>query len=542
MLHSTIQVLHQGQTTLSTQQQIADFIRYKNNPWDFLSECVYTRDAVDQDNPIKLYPGEREYLRLFAMLWQKEKMIAVPKSRRMTMSWTVIALTLWDVIFHKGREHAFVSKKEDDSAELVARAEFIFNRIPNDKIPKALLPKIRGKKMTKSPPRLVFDFGQDEVSYIAGFPMGADQLRQFTFSGIFGDEAAFWEVAEEFYTGAKPTLDGGGRMVLVSSRAPGFFKKIVFDQINSKDDNYAEIAPVPIKRPLQGIEIWKNPKNKFLIIDIHYTADPEKRAPEFRENLLASLPVHQFMREYERSWSTFIGQPVYPNFRNDIHLPMNKPQAHYGLPLLFGWDFGHTPAAIVCQLQGNSLKILKEWVTKNEAIRTFAPKVMKEVQQLWPEWGDPNKDHIHFIDPAGFKRNENDMRSCALEMEEHAGITNLNPGPITWEDRRSAVETFLLYVDKDGAGMEINEGECNTLVTGFKGGYRYADSVNELQPDKVRPLKNYYSHVHDAFQYVCAGAKLNMTEPDTDINIPTPSYGFQKESATSSRRPDYGRK
>lgn len=526
---------------MSTKEQLANYIRYKKSAWDFLCECVYTRDAVDSENPIKLYPGHRDYLRLFALLWQREKMLAIPKSRRMTMSWTVIALTLWDCIFHKGREHAFVSKKEDDSAELVARAEFIFNKIPKDKLPPSLLPKIRGKKMTKSPPRLIFDFGNDDVSYIAGFPMGADQLRQFTFSGIFGDEAAFWEVAEEFYTGAKPTLDGGGRMVLVSSRSPGFFKKIVFDQINSKDDNYPERAPAPIKRPMQGVEIWRNPKNNFLIVDIHYTADPEKRAPEFREALLNSLPLHQFLREYDRSWNTFAGQPVYPNFRADIHCPEAKPQAHLGLPLLFGWDFGHTPACVVGQLQGNSLKILKEFTSKNESVRTFAPKVMKMVKQLWPEWDQ--KDQRHFVDPAGFKRNENDMRSCVLEMQEYAGIENIEPGPVTWEDRKTAVENFLISIERDHAGLEINEEACPTLVTGFKGGYRYQDSANEIQPDNLRPIKNFYSHIHDAIQYLCYGASLNMgINSFDDINIPTPSYGFQKSNtlATSKRDP-YGR-
>jgi hypothetical protein len=59
--------------------------------------------------------------------------------------------------------------------------------------------------------------------------MGADQLRQFTFSGILGDECAFWEEARKFYSASAPTIEGGGRMTLISSRSPGFFQRLCYD-------------------------------------------------------------------------------------------------------------------------------------------------------------------------------------------------------------------------------------------------------------------------------------------------------------------------
>lgn len=505
---------------------------YRSDPWKFLTECCFTRDAVDQDNPIKLYP-DYPYLQFMVRLWQKERKIAVPKSRRLTQSWTFLALILWDCIFHKGREWAAVSKKEDDSAELVSRIEFMFNKIPPDKIPKALLPKIEGGKMKKSPPKITFDFGDGLTSYCAGFPMGADQLRQFTFSGIFGDECAFWPDAEEFYTGAKPTTDGGGRMILVSSRSPGFFKRIVFDQLNNKSNTFAEVPPSKVLRPMQGIELWKNPTNQFTIVDLHYSAHPERRSPEYKKMLKNSLPLHQYLREYERQWESFSGLPVYPNFRKDIHIK-DRLEPHLGLPLLFGWDFGLTPACIVAQLRGNNLYVFKEWVVQNEAIKTFAPSVMNEVKLLYKEWSDPHKDHFHFIDPAGFQRTQTDARTCAQEMGESADIVNIEPGPVLWEDRRSAVESFLLHINKDGAGLQLDSNECPILIEGFGGGYRYDDRQSDIESAKVRPIKNKYSHPHDAFQYLAWGATQHSTiEP---INIKTPTYGFTHPGETT-----YGR-
>lgn len=487
---------------------------------------------------MKLFP-DYEYLHFFCELWLREKKIAVPKSRRMTASWTCVGLAFWDVLFHQGREWAFVSKKEDDSMELVSRAEFMYHKIPPDKIPRALLPKIVSGRMRKSPPKLEFDFGDNITSYIAGFPMGADQLRQFTFSGVFGDECAFWPNAEEFYTGTKPTIDGGGRMVLVSSRSPGFFKKVCFDKINFKGSNFPETPPAPVKHPMQGIELWKNPNNEFVVMDLHYTAHPDKRDPSFQKALEKSLPLHQYLREYERNWHTFAGMPVYPNFRRDIHIAKHSIEPQLGLPLLFGWDFGLTPSCIVGQMQGNSLKVLHEWVSKNEGIKTFAPKVMTECSFLYPEWANPARDHFHFIDPAGFQRAQTDARTCAQEMTESANIVNLEPGPVVMTKRKGSVEHFLLYIDKDGSGMELDPEHTPTLTDGFAGGYRYADSQTDVESSKPEPIKDQYSHPHDAFQYLCFGALNKMQSHGMNIDIPAPQYSFTQDNP--SRGNNYGR-
>lgn len=509
---------------MASKDQLEYYIKCREDPWFFITNNIFTRDAVDSDNPVKLYP-DYDYLKFLVRLWQKEKHLLVPKSRRMTASWTFLAINLWDCIFHRGRETAVVSKKEDDSAELVARIEFMFNHIPPDKIPKALLPTIDGGKMKKSPPKITFDFGDGSTSYCAGFPVGADQLRQFTFSSIFVDEAAFMREAEEFYTGARPTILGGGRMIMVSSRSPGFFKRLVFDQVNSKSDNFPELPPVASKHPMQGIEIWRNPKNGFVIADIHYSAHPERRAPAYKEMLKNTLPLHQYLREYEKNWSTFRGLSVYPNFRKDIHIT-NNPKPILGLPLLCGVDFGLTPACVVGQLQKNHLVILHEFTSQNEGIKTFMPAVMNQLKHLYPEWNDMNKDYYFFIDPAGFQRAQTDARTCAQEMEESAHIVNIEPGPVLWEQRRTSVEHFLLYIDKDGAGLQLSQQNCPMLIEGFNGGYRYADKQAEVESIKPQPVKDKFSHPQDALQYLAWGASQHST--NTKITIAEPSYSFTR--------------
>lgn len=507
--------------------------RYRNDPWLFLTECCYTKDQVDKKNPIKRFP-DYPYLKLYVRTWQKYRMIAVPKSRRMTMSWTNIALYLWDTMFHDVRDNAFVSKKEEDAADLVRRAEFIFDHIPADKIPKSCLPR---KETKAKPASLIFP---ELDSKIQGFPMGADQLRSYGFSGILGDECAFWEEAQAFYTSAAPTVEGGGRMSLISSRSPGFFQRIVFDQLDNTNDIDESVTP-PKQYPFKddSVIMWFNPKNEFCVFDIHFTAHPGKRDPEFARKVKSKMPIKDYMVEYERNWEAFEGKPVFEDYskpRNETPYPQ---QPHLGLPLLCGWDFGLTPACIVAQLRGSTLHIIKEFVSEHASIEKFAPRVMNELMQLYPQWRDQKKDYLHYIDPAGLAEASTDQRTCAGIMHEQ-GLRNILPGPLNWEPRRKAVEHFLITHTKEGPGLQLYAPDCPTLSKGFAGGYRYPEKYGEIEPGKIRPVKNLYSHIHDALQYLCGGAQLLLLKKG-NVVIASPEYSFTKDqAAVGKQRKDEG--
>jgi hypothetical protein len=508
----------------SSHEKAKNLDKAINDPYWFLTNCVYTLDQVDSKNPIKLFP-QKDYLRFYINLWRKSNLIAVPKTRRMTMSWTNIALYLWDTMFHPGRFNAFVSKKEEHAKDLVEKAEFIYRHLPGDVLPLDALPKIKDGKMKVKPP--VLEFAEIE-SKIQGFPMGQDQLRQFTFSGILGDESAFWPDAESFYSASKPTLDGGGRMTLISSPAPGFFKKIVFDTFNSDIDLAMPPKDAKVHQLMQGMRVWNNPQNRFTVVELHYTADPGKRNASFKEMLIGTLPRRKYLQEYELNWDSFEGLPVYADFSPE-HIAPYKLDAQLGLPLLCGWDFGLTPSCVVGQLQGNRLVILNEFVAKNKPISEFAPLVMNQLKVIYPEWYDPEKDFRHWIDPSGNFRKDTDANTCMKEMRKQ-GLRKIFPGDVTWEARREAVEHFLTRRDKDGPLFRINETQCPVMIRGFRGGYLYPESANEIEPTKLRPLKNEYSHPHDALQYLCGGILKQGLLRRGSVDIPSPSYGFQKNT------------
>lgn len=378
-------------------------------------------------------------------------------------------------------------------------------------------------------------------SKIQGFPSGANQLRQRGFSGILNDECAFWEDAEASYASAEPTIKGGGRMIMISSRATedgGFFKKIVFDQLDSENSRFPEIAPVKTKSPIEGVTTWINPKNQFCIIDLHYTANPAKRGEEFREGLKATLPIRRYRMEYEKSWETFDGKPVYEDFNERIHLTQIKPKIAVGLPILIGWDSsGLTPAAVLAQLQEDRLIVFREIISPGMGAQRFVPHVVSEILLNYPQFTDIEKQTISFFDPAGFRKNEITEETYLDEMRKH-GFRQIRPGPVSWLKRVESVNNYLLKLVKGQPSLLLYEQDCPVLTAGFKGGFRYPDAVNEKEPDKVRPLKDIHSHPHDGLQYLCGGLRSYRAENYNAPIIEAPTYGFQKhQPVRSTERP-----
>lgn len=189
--------------------------QWTRDPWRWLVECVKTQDEADERARVKRFP-DKPYLEHVVRTWQREPILAIPKSRRMMATWLMVALHLHKALFFP-RSAVFVqSKKEEDSDFLLGphRMLFIYHNLP---------PNVPWPRVKKKYANLAFDNG----SYVKGIAQGADQLRQYTASAILCDEMAFWEDAESTWTSLKPTIQGGGKVTMISSAQPGFFQRIV---------------------------------------------------------------------------------------------------------------------------------------------------------------------------------------------------------------------------------------------------------------------------------------------------------------------------
>ena len=189
---------------------------------------VWTLDEHDEGRPIKRFPSHEEMPALWdlARVWWHEPLVIVAKSRQVLVSWLFVSLHLMDAMLNRGRRVFFQSKKEADAIALVERARHIYDWFPAEIRPR-VIPKAAGAVSGK-PPRLRFVGRQSEI---VAFPQGADQVRSYTFSSGFCDEAGFMDEFEGAYGAVKPTIDGGGRLTVVSSASPGFFQDLYEDRL-----------------------------------------------------------------------------------------------------------------------------------------------------------------------------------------------------------------------------------------------------------------------------------------------------------------------
>jgi len=204
--------------------EVRQLALYKHDIVAFARDCIFTLDSVDRNTPIKPYPIHLDYLQWMLRQMVEEELLIIVKHRRLVITWTYCLVLLHDAMFMEGRFNGIVSKKEEDSDELVRRCKFMYENIPDNKLP--LKPQATYKYT-----ELRFN---ETDSVIKGVAQGPDQLRQYTCSRVGCDEMAFWPQARQTFTALKPTLEGGGKVCLFSTRWPGFFQELVEDRLDGE--------------------------------------------------------------------------------------------------------------------------------------------------------------------------------------------------------------------------------------------------------------------------------------------------------------------
>lgn len=204
----------------------AELLRCMRRPDYWVMTYCFTKDEHDPYHPVKRFPRYK-YIPFIIRRLHKENKVAIPKSRQVMITWTVLAFILHRMVFYKHRLWFVQSKKEEDAASLIEREKHMYEHLPWWL--KSASPLKR--PLQKQPfNKLVMANG----SMTWGVPQGADIMRQYTASGIFGDEYAFQDKAEDAYTAAKPTVDGGGQLIAVSSvNGKNFFYRLVSDQLRT---------------------------------------------------------------------------------------------------------------------------------------------------------------------------------------------------------------------------------------------------------------------------------------------------------------------
>lgn len=196
------------------------------------------------------------------------------------------------------------------------------------------------------------------------------------------------------------------------------------------------------------------------------------------------------------------GKPVYPEWNDSLHVRELSPLQ--GVKLSIGLDFGLTPSAVICQQDPRGrLLVLDEACGIDMGFRQFLEDILVPLlTRDYPEWWKRKDTMIQcFGDPAGQQPAQSDEKTCFQEAKT-AGL-RIQPGRTnTYLPRRSAVAWFLSKLT-GGQAMMLVDPLCKVLRKGFNGGYKYR-RIQVTGEDRFadEPMKNAYSHPHDALQYV----------------------------------------
>lgn len=207
----------------------------------YLENYAWTFDEHEKENPVrKLLHGENvidrrtlqmtreldgredDYLRYLALVWEREPLMAVPKSRQLRLSHLMVHCHGWLAMFYNGQRIAAQSKKEEDADALLERLHMGWMEMKKKAfwIPWPEYKRISG--------RILFP----HASIMMAIAQGADVLRSYTFSAILSDEQGFQPLASDAFAAALPTIEGGkAKFTAVSSAAPGFFQQLCFDKL-----------------------------------------------------------------------------------------------------------------------------------------------------------------------------------------------------------------------------------------------------------------------------------------------------------------------
>ena len=223
------------------------------------------------------------------------------------------------------------------------------------------------------------------------------------------------------------------------------------------------------------------------------------------------------------------GKPVHPDFSMDIHVSRVPLEKNPRSTVIYGIDFGRTPAAVELQKvdlgKGRiQVRVLSELVTEDMAALGFG-KILRDVCN---EKHDEYTDLAFYGDPSGESQAQTRDES-PFDMLAAAGI---EAEPAWTNDpviRQNSLDSLLTQI-YEGHPAILIDPSCKTLIKGLHSGYHFRRlKVSGTDRYHEKPEKNKWSHVVEALHYGLMGAGM------ADHLI-----GFQGgETSEVEREPDF---
>jgi hypothetical protein len=401
-----------------------------------------------------------------------------------------------------------------------------------------------------SPITCVIEFPMDdgtkvwaEVLFIScDRPDDVGKLKSLNLTGVFINEAS--EIAKEIFDMAFGRI---GRFP--NKKEGGHTWCGLWMDTNAPDDDhwYYQLAEAPDEEMLEALrkvlreisgedrplcDFYKQPGG--LLYDERTKKWSENPASENIDNLTEGYGYY-FRQTFGKSitWCNVYlramygtvgtGKPVYPDYNDHLHVAAATIDPMDGVDLICGMDFGLNPAFIPGQITPRGRLLILGEVTTPEhgaiGVRQFINDWIKPY--LVMRFGSKSIPNLKiFGDPAGTARAQADSEANNCFDELNAAGLRAEPAKTNvFVTRRDAVTWFLTRMVGGEPAFQLDPS-AKMLRKGFNGRYFYERVQNSGEEARYHdePVKNKYSHPHDALQYLAlhvGSAGVAMPKPDT---------------------------
>jgi hypothetical protein len=347
-------------------------------------------------------------------------------------------------------------------------------------------------------------------------PDDVSKLRSTQYTGIwfnevqFSDKTIFDEMTSR--VGRYPSLQEGGATwtgVIGDANAPDedHWLALITGQVDLPPNMSAEERQ-GYQWPGDTWGFWKQPAALIERLDQHgriegYDINPGAEnlrwlSPDYYPRLIAGKSKAWIdSRLMNRIALVVEGSPVWPMFREEVHVSREVLRPIEGFEVVIGLDFGRSAGVVFAQAVGNRLLVQHELVWNNTSTVDSAPMVKRFLTQHYP-----NCPYRAYGDPKGQDKGLNDDRT-GYEIYAANGIRVMPPPGLKQNMISTRIDAVanLLNEMHDARPRFIMSPLCRTLKVAMAG--RYHNEKDEM--GILKPNKDRYSHICDALQYMCIG-------------------------------------
>jgi hypothetical protein len=275
-------------------------LKCRSSPAYFLHSYVRIYDALAGDwLPFHLWPAQTETLDTL----HSRRLVVILKARQLGLTWLVLGFTLWEMLFRPAATVLLFSRRDDEAVDLLkTRLRGMYDRLP---------PWLQVRAF---PVDNDHEWQLSNGSRVLAFPTTAGDSYTATLAIV--DEADLVPDLDGLLRAVKPTIDSGGRMVLLSradkTRPQSPFKK-VYQAARQGENEWAPVFLPWHARPDRDAAWYEAQRRDILartgaVDDLHeqYPAtEAEALAPR---SLDKRLPVEWLQQCYQPREALPLGQ------------------------------------------------------------------------------------------------------------------------------------------------------------------------------------------------------------------------------------------